>query len=306
MAKIEGSIGPAGLGFGTDAQLIVQNPTSSSFTLQNAIDETVDDKGDVILVLRGYQAPTATVNFNKKGITVMSQDPFGMNMHGRGEFNGIDTSHTTGPAGRVTKKCALIGLGFFGNQATGDDFNAALILDNSGAAGDGWGTLIKFCRLGNWEVASVNYGIFNKGMPAVTVDRCTFVGGATTNVLDAGILHDESITAGGGRPGEISTHKCRFEHCTYAHEVVNGSRVVNAVWDGDKMGFNAVAAAWVKMLKLNGIGGGGGAVNGAHIMNCNFATGIDTLTFSHTHAQLITEGYQLSGNNYGSDLSQLA
>ncbi len=58
MSKIEGSIGPAGLGFGPDAQLIVQNPaTASSFSLQDAIDETVADKGDVILVTRGYQAP---------------------------------------------------------------------------------------------------------------------------------------------------------------------------------------------------------------------------------------------------------
>ena len=66
MSKIEGSVGPAGLGFGPDAQLIIQNPaTASSFSLQNAIDECVDDKGDVIQIARGYQSPSATVNFNK-------------------------------------------------------------------------------------------------------------------------------------------------------------------------------------------------------------------------------------------------
>lgn len=305
MSRIEGSVGPAGLGFGPDAQLIIQNPGSTSFTLQNAIDETVHDKGDVIMVALGYQSPSATVNFNKRGITVMAQDPFGMSPHGQGEFTGIDPTNTDGPAAKITAYCHLIGLGFFGNQVSGDTVTASLILDGSGGGADGWGTWIERCRIGNWSRAPVNYGLFNMGMAAVTLDHCTFVGGAASNPYDAGILHDEHITGGGGRPGEINTIKCRFEHCTYAHEVKSGSRVVNAIWDGDMMGFNASADNWVKYLKLNVLAGGV-AVHGAHIMNCNFATAVDGGTFSHSQSDLITEGYQFSNNHYGTDLAQLA
>ena len=305
MSKIEGSIGPAGLGFGPDAQLIVQNPaTQSSFSLQNAIDECVPDKGDVILITRGYQAPSATVNFDCVGISVYAQDPFGMSPHARGEFQGIDPVNTDGPAARITAYCHLVGLGFFGNQGSGDTVNASLILDASGGGADGWGTWLKHCRFGNWARAAGRYGVFNMGMAAVTLDHCTFSGGAASNPLAAGILHDEHITGGGGRPGEVNTIGCRYEHCTYAHEVKSGSRVVNSVWDREIMGFNLSADAWVKFLKLNVLGGGG-AVHGAHIMDCHFPTAKDTGTFSHDKSQLITEGYQFSGDHYGSDISQI-
>ncbi len=273
-------------------------------TGQAAINLTEADNGDTIVRMRGYSADDDTWNFNKQGITMIAQD-FGMNYQGQGEFFGTDPTNTDGPAARITKGCTIIGIGFFGNQATGDDRTAAVQLDGSGAATDAYGTHLLGCRFGNWERAGVNYGIINQGAAAVLVEECSFSGGATTNVLDAGILHDESSTGGGGRPGEINCYHNTYRHCTYAHEVVSGSRVVNSTWEREVMGFNAVADAWVKMLKLNVLGGGG-AVHGALLADCRFATGVDTGTFSHALSDLVTEGYQFSGNTYGTDLSQLA
>lgn len=273
-------------------------------TMQLAIDACVADRGDVIYVARGYQNPSATVNFNKQGIIVIGQG-FGMNPKSLGEFSTIDTSNTDGPAARITAGCVIMGLGFVGAQATGDDFTATMQLDGSGGATDGFGTWLIGCRFTNWNKAGVNFGIVNKGVASCTVQDSIFAGGAAANVLDAGILHDESTTAGGGRPGELDVINCRFEHCTYAMEVVSGSRVVNCMWRDNVMGFNAPADAWVKFLKLNVLGGGG-AVHGAIVAGNRFATGVNTGTFSHSLSDLVTEGYQFSGNTYGTDLSQLA
>ena len=272
-------------------------------TLQACIDLCTANKGDVIVRMRGYSAPAATINFNVFGITVVAQT-WGMNPRAQGEWFAEDTSNTDGPAARITEACTIIGLGFFGAQASGDNVTAAVILDGSSGATDGYGTHLYRCRIGNWNRAAVNYGVYNLGVANALIEECYFVGGVA-NVLEAGILHDEHITAGGGRPGEVSSFRNNFEHCTYAHEVVSGSRVTNCVWDGDKMGFNFAADAYVKMLKLNVLGGGG-AVHGAHVMNCNFATGVDTGTYSHALSSLVTEGYQFSGNHYGTDLSMLS
>lgn len=313
-AFIGGSIPPGGRTFffnpNTSGARNAERPwydvdgVSCFATLQGAIDACVADRGDVIYMARGYYAPSATVNFNKQGITLIG-GAFGMNLHARGEFFTVDSSNTYGPAARITKGCHIYGVGFAGAQASGDNYTATVQIDGSGASTDGYGTWLDHCYFTNWDRAAVNYGVVNQGAARVRIDQCSFYGGAATNIFDAGILHDESTTAGGGRPGEVDCYKNRYQHCTYAHEVVSGSRVVNSIWDSEMMGFQAVGDVWVKMLKLNVLGGGG-AVHGAHIMNCNFATAIDTGTFSHTHAQLITEGYQLSNNHYGSDLSHLS
>ena len=281
-----------------------RSPDAPLKELQDAIDNTVADRGDVIFVGRGYTGPSATINFNKQGISVIGMK-WGMNFDGQGEWYTHDPTNTDGPAARITKGCHIFGLGFAGNQATGDDRTACVQIDGSAASTDGYGTWLDHCYFTNWERAGVNYGVINQGAARVRVSHSVFNGGATTNVFDAGILHDESSTGGGGRPGELSTYMNRYMHCTYAHEVVSGSRVVNSEWDHEMLGFNAVADAWVKMLKLNVLGGGG-AVHGAHIMNCNFATGIDAATYSHLQSQLVTEGYQFSNNHYGTDLGNLA
>ncbi len=273
-------------------------------TEQAGIDATAADNGDVIVRMRGYHAPTATVNFNKQGITMIAET-FGMNFRAQGEFFGVDSSNTDGPAARITKGCTIIGIGFMGAQASGDDYTACVQIDGSGAGTDGYGTHLLSCRFTNWDRAAVEHGVVNQGAANVRIEECYFVGGAATNIFDAGILHDESSTGGGGRPGEIDCYHNRYEHCEYAHEVVSGSRVVNSVWEREIMGFQAVGDVWVKYLKLNVLGGGG-AVHGAHICNNNFGTGIDTGTFSHSLANLVTEGYQFSNNHYGTDLANLS
>ena len=273
-------------------------------TLQGAIDACVADRGDIIYMARGYYQPSATVNFNKQGITLIGAT-WGMNPHARGEYFTIDPSNTDGPAARITASCHIYGIGFAGVQASGDTFTACVQLDASGAAANGYGTWLDHCYFTNWDRAAVNYGVVNQGMARVRMDQCSFYGGAATNIFEAAILHDESSTGGGGRPGEMDCYKNRYQHCTYAHEVVSGSRVVNSIWDAEMMGFQAVGDAWVKMLKLNVLGGGG-AAHGAHIMNCNFPTGVGVGTFSHVLSDLTTEGYQFSGNSYAGDLGHLS
>ena len=275
--------------------------TDAKKKLQAAIDLTVADRGDLIIRMRGYDAPTATVNFNKFGITVMAES-WGQNYHAQGEFFTTDTSNSDGPAARITAGCHIIGLGFAGVQASGDTNTATMQIDASLSDTNGYGTWLDHCYFTNWGRAAVNYGVINQGAGRVRISHSSFYGGATSVNLDAGILHDESITGGGGLPGEVDCYKNRYQHCTYAHEVVSGSRVVNSIWDSEMMGFNYPGAAWVKYLNQNTVGSG---TNRAHIMNNNFATAVGTGTFSHDQATLITEGYQFSNNHYGSNLSNL-
>lgn len=272
--------------------------------LQGAIDACVADRGDVIYMARGYWQPTTPILFNKQGITLIGAT-WGMSPRARGEYFTIDSTDATGPTARITKGCHIVGIGFAGVQSSGDDYTATVQIDGSGASTDGYGTWLQDCRFINWDRAAVEHGIVNKGAANTRVENCYFSGGAATNILDAGILHDESSTGGGGRPGEMDVIGCYFEHCEYAMEVVSGSRVVNSVWDRNIMGFQAVGDVWVKFLKLNVLGGGA-AVHGAHITNNNFATGVDTGTFSHSLSDLTTEGYQLSGNSYAGDLGHLS
>ena len=70
-------------------------------TFQAAIDLTVADRGDLIIRMRGYDQPSATVNFNKQGITAIAEN-WGMGPRQRGEFFTTDPSNTDGPAARLS------------------------------------------------------------------------------------------------------------------------------------------------------------------------------------------------------------
>ncbi len=130
MSIIEGVLQRAGLILGPTARVFIFDPAVTSFSLQNAIDETVADTGDVIIQKRGYYQPSATVNFNKQGIILLAQD-WGMNPRAQGEFFTIDPSNTNGPAARITKGCRIMGVGFAGAQATGDTNTACVQIDGN-------------------------------------------------------------------------------------------------------------------------------------------------------------------------------
>lgn len=268
-------------------------------TLQGAIDACVADRGDVIYVARGYHAPTATVNFNKAGISVIG-GAFGMNPYARGEWCGINPSNTDGPAARITKMCYITGLGFYGNQTSGDTYDASVIIDGSGGSTDGYGTWLHRCRFGNWNSAAVDYGVYNLGAAKVRIEDCAFAGG-NTNPFDAAILADGSTT-GGGRPGEIDAIGNWFEDSTYAMEIVTGSYVSRSRFMNNHMGYNVPGTAWVKAIKAPTTIG---THNKCLVCDNYFPTAVDTGTFSHTLSAMETGGFIMSGNHYKADLQQV-
>ena len=272
--------------------------TDAKVTLQAAIDLTVADRGDLIIRMRGYDAPATTVNFNKQGITVMAES-FGMNKRAQGEFFATDPASSTGPAARITKGCTILGLGFFGVQASGDNFTAAVILDGSGGDTDAYGTHFVDCRFGNWNRASVNYGIYNQGAGNCRVEHSHFVGG-DAQVLDAGILLDNHITAGGGRPCELDIHECYFEDCTYAIEQVAGSPTKRSLWDRNHMGWNVPGAAEVRFIHQ-----GSASTCTVQVQGNWNSKGISD-AYSHSIGDMETAGFRLSGNYYKADLGHVA
>ena len=263
--------------------------------LQAAIDASVADRGDVIHVRRGYWQPTATINFNKQGLTVIGQ-VWGMNDAQRGEYCTIDSSHTDGPAARITKGTHIYGLGFAGAQASGDDVTAACIVDGNAAATDGYGTWLRGCRFVNWDRNAVNYGLFLRGPAGVRVDDCAFSGGAT-NALVGGIAIGMSLAAGGRPATGNEIRDCTFQYCTYAIEQLSqGGNLMrntlirhNFVIDGGKF------------LNHNAISGNDGVL----VADNYFSTAVGASTFDEALATLETDGIIFSGNHYKADLQQV-
>lgn len=260
-------------------------------TYQAAIDLCVADRGDVVVRMRGYYQPSETINFNVQGMICVAEN-FGMNFRAQGEYFANDPSNTDGPAARITKGCTIIGQGFYGAQADGDNYTAAVILDGSGGATDGYGTHLYGCRIGNWNRADVNYGIYNLGCANTRVEHCFFAGGAAY-VFDAAILLDNHITGGGGRPCEMDILDCCADDCTYMIAQVNGSPTKRSRWTRNHPGWNVPGATDVKFINK-------GTATGCtvQVFDNTLPTATGTDTNSHSVTAMHAAGFRMSGNNY--------
>lgn len=169
MSVIEGVIRREGLTLERSAQVIYVDPSATA--LQTAIDAAVDDAGDVIIVESGSHTVTETVAFNKKGITVIAADLY--SPYARGERFTIraDAAFTDGPVATITRPCTLIGLGFWGREATGA--SVAMNFGTGGFNSGGWSQL-KRCWFPNH--GEIQRALDLSSVDRVTIEECVFDG----------------------------------------------------------------------------------------------------------------------------------
>jgi hypothetical protein len=182
-------------------------------TMQGAIDACVDNRGDLIIVKRGYNAITSPILFNKAGIIVVAQE-FGMPPIYVGEYFAQHNTGTTQAAAVISKPCKIVGLGFETSWASGDRSSSLLIEVASGWPG--WIHLLN-CRFPNWAGAT-DYAINCEAGANMLIEECSFEG--TTTAFTGGIAFGGSPTQ---NPVRNIVRNCVFEDCTYAIDHIDGT-----------------------------------------------------------------------------------
>lgn len=188
-----------------DARVFVVDPADTSYLIQDAIDDCIDDLGDVILCLPGSHNQTVgTIACNKQGITIIGS-AFGHPPGERGESFMLRTASAvaTVPGVTVTKPVRMVGIGI-----TGRDITKESLLIDCGEAGGPNGGFNSFenCRFPAW------YGVmdvFVRGVGGAVnyFDGCTFDG-----------LFDGVATAGvqlEGDAGGIDSTFWSFVNCRF-------------------------------------------------------------------------------------------
>ena len=138
--------------------------------LQDAIDRTVDNRGDVIYVGQGGAPVTETVTFNKSGISVIAAN-FGIAPRASGEFHAIyaAAAFTDGPVATITAPCFIHGMGFASRDTGALFFDGAAVLVGGAAAG-AFGVHMKYCRFPKWGLAN-RIGLSFAGGEAISKSR---------------------------------------------------------------------------------------------------------------------------------------
>lgn len=202
MGRIATANLPAGLVRSNNSQVFTVDPSVAG-SLQAAIDQCVDDNGDVIIMQPGSHEVTTAITFDKQGITVMASD-IGMASKESGERYTIKaaSAYDDGPAGIITKPCRLIGLGFQARDLTKED----LLVDCEEAGGfnGGFNEILR-CRFGVWYGA-MDAGLRFRGGAVNRVKDCTF-DGVFGGFGTAGIVleNDSAIT-----PAYLTVEGCHF------------------------------------------------------------------------------------------------
>ena len=183
-------------------------PDDSFATLSKAISACDDWRGDLIICKAATQTVTSAVDFNVKGLTVMSES-MGMAPGEKGERFCIYGSHTDGPAATISAPCRIIGMGFCGSEAAG----ASLEIDGTSGAFDGGNFYhVSGCRFSHWGIAKAYCVLINAGSAGV-IEDCMFDGymtGYTTaaiglddvgsnGVLSVVIRNNRFVNVGSGK-----------------------------------------------------------------------------------------------------------
>jgi hypothetical protein len=243
-------------------------------TMQGAIDACVDDRGDLILVKRGYNGFTTGIEFNKAGIMVVAQ-LFGMPPIYKGEYFAQHNTGTSSYAAKISKPCYIEGLGFETSWESGDRSSSLLIEVASGWPG--W-IHLKHCRFPNWA-GNTDYAINCEAGANMLFEVCSFEG--VTNAFAGGIAFGGSPTQ---NPVRNIVYDCLFEDCTYAIDHIDGTPQ-NFLYEHNKVIDG-------KMLNSRNA-----AADGL-ICDNFYETATDTGTYDVAVATLQGNGIQLSGNHY--------
>lgn len=271
------ALGALGILKRPDARVILFDPNVSGYTLQNAIDETVAGKGDIIVTLSGGHTVTETVAFNKSGIAVVALNR-GLNPYVQGEFSSIlaDATFTDGPVATITAPCTIIGIGFAGRDTGATFYSGAACLIGGEATADPFGVHMKYCRFPKWGLDN-RIGLAIEGSSDCLIEECTFegVGGA----FDAGIYVQ-------GATQNLEIRNNRFRQCTAAVQfgafAGGGPHIMygpdNVVEDGLVLDSQANAATGIVFGNYSELAAGS--------------------SYDDSVATLQGQGIQFSGNNY--------
>jgi len=195
-------------------------PDRAFATLQAGIDACTDSQGDFVVRMPGTENPTAAINFNKEGITVVASS------YGCAPTEGAEAGfatypaagYTSGPMGIISKPCSIIGLEFVtrntssGSNDDGSDSGAALCFIGEGGAELGGFSLIKNCRFVDWY--GNDYGIEFAAGTYNVIDGCTFEG------FGAGVIFRGTSS---NNPDSNRIVNCWFKDCTNGIEHKNGA-----------------------------------------------------------------------------------
>lgn len=164
-----------------------KKPETAFATMQKGINSCTAGKGDVIIRMPGTETVTSTINFNKSGIIVLTQD-YGLSPPAKGEYFATlaDESFTDGPVATITERCTIKGLGFV-SRDTGSTFYGGAAVLVGGDADGAFGVHLIGCRFPKWGLDN-RIGIALAGGDSLSecvIERCTFEG--VGSALDVGI-----------------------------------------------------------------------------------------------------------------------
>ena len=251
-------------------------------THQAAIDACADNRGDLIIVKRGWEAVTTPVLFNKAGITMIAQD-YGMPPCFQGEYFAIDNTTGGAAAAIISKSCHIRGIGFH-TANTGS--NSHVVQYDSASGDPGW-VWLDHCRFINWAAAT-EYGLWFEAGANCLVEGCSFEGDyAAPTDFTAGIAFSGSS---GNNPIRNMIRNCTFAYCGYAIEHVDGTPQEFVYGPG-----NITMDTGTKFLNTNGA-----ACKGIVCGNF-FATAESNATFDQTTANMETDGTMCVGNEYSTE-----
>jgi hypothetical protein len=261
-------------------------------SLQEAINRCVHNRGDMINCFPGTQSLTATVLFNKRGITV--QNTFlGYAPAVRGErFMLYGASGV--PAAKFTEPCTVRGLGFSGQYTGAGSHN--VLVDAAGGGFFGGFIEISGCRFATWG-ASPDYALLLNG-----ATQCLFQDNAFDGVFD------------GYNVGAIGISKSTDAVQVWQSQFINNR--FNSIGE-NKFAFVHVAGCQPdnNLIKGNSLLGkttaAGGAPGRGKFLDNNGVTNFDTLvcdnwiglatdtgSYDDTVAALQALGVRFAGNHY--------
>lgn len=275
MSVIEGALRRAGISLNPNAQVMVVDPSISG-ELQSAIDNAVAGNGDHVFVERGGHEVSATIDFNKSGLSVIAVDD-GLAPLMRGEYNGVFSASgfTDGPAGHITVPTYIDGLGFASRDTDALFFGGAALLIGVQGGVTPVGAWLKNVRFPKWNLTN-RFGLAIEGSTDVTVEDCSFEG--VGSAFEAGIYIQ-------GAMQNLHLFRNKFRQCTAAvktGEFAGGGPHL-------LMGHNVVEDGLILDT---------GGVTGTGFIYDNYSELTAGSSYDASVGTLQGNGWQLSGNHY--------
>lgn len=196
---------------GEDGKVFTVDPNGGADceSSQEAIDACVSGRGDVIVRKAGGEEVTATVAFDKSGISYIAEG-YGANGIAKGELFSIYAAAALVdvPVAIMTKRAYIEGIGFVSRDSIDTFYAGAALLIGGEADATPFGAHLFRCRFPKWGLDnSIGLGI--EGSSDCRIEQCGFEGVGAN--FDAGIYVQ-------GATANLDILDCIFRDCTYGIE----------------------------------------------------------------------------------------